>query len=190
MFSEILVNLNWIDILMGCIFVRCVFIGATNGLVIELFKLLGMLFASFTTLHYYVRFARFLHQTLAVHAVVNILLSYVLLWLFVVLIFKIFRDGWMIVLKTEAHASINKWGGFFFGLIRGVLVCGLTFQLLFVSDNKYLMKNAKTSMSGFYLMDLSPGIYGGFFDNFISKIFPQEGKNEEVFKLKFKKDSD
>ncbi len=184
MFPDFITNINWIDIVMGCVLARAIYIGVRTGFVIEFFKLLGIVLGTFLALHYYVRLGDFLHTKLWMPAEMVNIIAYLLLWILAVLVMKFIRDGWMLILKTQANPVIDKWGGFILGIIRGLLICGLVYTLFFLTRNPYLGKKSKDSFLGFYLVDLSPNVYSGCFDGFISKFFSDEKRNNDVFKLK------
>ena len=184
MFREILSSVNWIDILIGCIVARGVYIGEKKGAVVELFKLCGMLFGTFIILHYYMRFAQSLHKMTAIPIAVNRFLSFIFLWLIVVVVFKIIREGWMVIFKPKDPSTASKWGGAFLAFVRSSLVCGLMFLLIFASGNEYLRTKARNSFTGFYLADFSPSIYEFIYNGVISRLFPEEQKNNDVFRLK------
>ena len=183
MTTDILSNINFIDAVMGLIIIRCIYSGATAGLVIEFFKLLGTIFATFITLHYFTAFAEFLTRMVSFPSNVAELIAFVVLWMIVVLIFKVVRDGWMLLIKTEAQESFNKAGGALTGIFRGVLVVGLTTLLLLLAGNKYLIKSIKTSFSGMYLSHFSISVYESCYDNFVNKFFPKEKKNFDALKI-------
>jgi uncharacterized membrane protein required for colicin V production len=184
MFNEILSNVNWVDILIGFIIVRSVYIGASRGLVIELFKLLGIFFATFITLHYCGKLAALFQGNVGIPLWIVELLAFLILWFAVVLIFTLIREGWLLLLKVEAATAIlDKWGGGLLGLIRGLLVCGMTILLLLISGNGYLETSVHQSFSGFYLMDLSPQVYSASYDGLVKKLFPDEKKNTDILKL-------
>ena len=166
MIEKIISSINFIDIIMALIIVRCVYVGASAGLVIEFFKLLGMLCATFITLHYYAVFAELLSRLVPLPVTITNLVSFVTLWILVVLIFKVVRDGWMLVIKTEAQETFNKLGGALTGIFRGVLVCGITMSVIFLSGSQYLIKHANMSFSGVYLTHFSIAIYESSFDKF------------------------
>ena len=184
MINEILSNLNFVDILVGCVMIWCLYIGVTKGVVAEIFRLVGIFFSTFVALHYYVALANFLDGVVILPMSVNLLLSFSFLWVVTVIIFKFIREGCMFILNVKPHPIINRWGGAFVALVRGPLVCGLMFCFIFMSGNKFLSDKAKKSFSGFYVIDLSPGIYGVVFDKVIGKLFPSEKKNTAAFELK------
>ena len=183
MINNILSDLNWVDILMGCIILRCIYMGARKGLVAEFFQLIGAFFATFIILHYYIKFANFLHYALSTPADFNELVGFILLWLIVFVIFKIVCEGWMFILKGEPHTLINKWGGVLLAIPRAALVCSLTFVLLFIANNKLLVKMSRSSLTGYYLIPLSAYVYETAYEKMVVKVFPAEEKNEKVLKL-------
>ena len=183
MIANILSSINFIDILMGLILIRCMYMGSTAGLVVEFFKLVGMLFATFITLHYFIAMGEFLNRVIFIPLDLTEMISFLLLWMLVVLVFKVVRDGWMLLIKTEAQEAFNKIGGAVAGIFRGALVCGLTTLVFFLSGNHYLIKSVNTSFSGFYLTHFSTSVYESSFDGLISKFFPKEKKNLDALRI-------
>ena len=184
MLKEILVNLNWVDILTGCILVRCIYSGVKKGLVFELFKWLGMLFATFIAIHYYVRLALSLQHLVMLPTVMGEPLAFIFLWLMVVGIFKLIRDGWMIILKVEPTGAVQKWGGLILAFPRAALISGLILILIFIIGHPFLTKGVRNSLSGFPLARLSIRIYEGSFNLVVSKLFLGEKKNEKTSQFK------
>ncbi len=175
---------NVIDLIILCIIIRCIYIGRKKGIIAELFKLSGVVFATFVTLHYYTRFGRFLDKILfpgrvCVYETISFI---VLIWL-VVVVFYLFREGWCIILKISTHSEVDKWGGIIFSLVRSYFLCSLVVLLLIVSCNRYVIKTTKQSLSGFFLKDTSINFYKSFYSVGISKIFPHEPINRKVINI-------
>ena len=186
MLREILANVNGIDVVMGCIILRSLFIGYFTGFVVELFKIVGMLLATFVTLHYYTEATGLLEQKFIASSAFNQPIAFILLWFLVVLVLKFIRDGVLLLMKVEAHSVLDRWSGVFLAAGRAALICGLFFSLIVVSGNKPLIKSAKKAFLGFYLLDISPQVYNGIFDGLVIKFFPEEQKNERVQALLMK----
>jgi len=184
MFRDILNNIIWLDILMGGIVLRCLFIGATRGLVVEILKLIGVLVAVFITQHYFVSFARFLHEFVAAPEFMAEILAFVVLWIIVVVLFKFLREGITLFLKKKDISNAKRWLGGLLGISRGVLICSLLFPLIFLTGSEYLNKTARSSFTGFYIVDLAPRMYSRIFDDIIKIFFPKEEKNNDVLNLK------
>ena len=156
MTTEILNSINWIDILMGVVLIRALYIGLKGGLVIELFKLLGVFFAVFITLHYYSAISKFVQDKVHLPPAATDLSSFAFLWAIVILAFKFIREGFTMLFKIEAHSLFDRWGGLAMGVVRGFLLCSLLVLLLRISAIEYFVKNLEKSMSGAKLASLSP----------------------------------
>ncbi|MFA5088594.1 MAG: CvpA family protein [Candidatus Omnitrophota bacterium] len=181
MLEEILANFNWIDLLMACIVIRAIVVGLKSNCVVELFRLAGILFANFIILHYYSRLGEILNKYAFIPAVAQGIFAYILLWLTVVLVFKLIGEGWTQLLRIEPHPNLNKWLGFVSSSVRGLLVCSLTFTLFIIAGNQYLEEVSRKSFTGFYLGEISPKIYKFSYDRVVSKFFPEEHLNANVF---------
>ena len=181
--TEIITNLNWVDILVGAILIRAVYIGVKRGFVVELFKLVGVLFAVFITLHYFSGTSKFLQDKLHLPQRASDLFSYGLLWAIVILAFKFIREGFTILFKIEAHSAFDKWGGLLTSVMRGLLLSSLAILFLRISAVEYFTKNLEKSFTASHIVSLSPKVYEATYNNFVSKFFPSEELNKSVFKL-------
>lgn len=180
MLREILANVNGIDVVVGCVVLRSLFIGYSRGFVVELFKLFGMLLATFITLHYYTQVTGILEQKFIASSTFNQPVAFFLLWCLVTLVLKFIRDGVLILMRVEAHSGWDRFGGVLLAAGRAALICGLLFSLLIIAGNKALVKSVKKSFSGFYLVDISPRVYSAIFDGLVVRFFPEEQKNENI----------
>lgn len=177
MFNEILSRVNWVDLLVGGIAIFCVYNGIIKGGVVEFFKVLGMLFSTFLALHYYGQLAEILHHLIVLPMRISEPVAFVLIWGLVVLAFKFIRDGLTVMIKSEGSGWIHKTGGALLGLVRAVLIGGLTMALFFVTNDDILIKFAQKSYSGLRLAHLSLNVYDRGYD-MISLLFPGEKKSE------------
>jgi uncharacterized membrane protein required for colicin V production len=189
MIQDILLNFNWIDaVIIACI-LRSAFVGATRGLIVEFFKFLGMVFATIITLHFYSQLGTFVTLPRFFSPKLTECLAFLLIWLVVVLIFKFIREGWSLIHKSEEISGVSKILGGILAIFRGMLIGGMIFVLIFVSQNKMLMKSSRQSFISLYLLELSPRFYNKAFDSVICKFFPDEKINNKVFALFEKKTS-
>lgn len=184
MFDNFWTHFNWLDVVLIIVIIRIVFIGVVQGLVVEFFKILGIFFATFLGLHYFIRGGKFLHQALAMPSGVAEMISFLIVVSLVVLTFKFIREGWLLILKMEAKPGFSQWGGGALGAVRGLLICSLVLFFIYLTGNQVLVKYADHSMVGSYLRDLSPKVYKATFDGFLVKFFPDEENNKkEVFNI-------
>lgn len=173
-------NLNWVDVLIIIIIIRCLYVGANRGLVIEFFKFLGMIFAVFITQHFYVRCAAvlpFIPESFGEP------LAFILLWFFVILVFHLIRNGWMLICKNEESPFLGKLMGACLSVIRGVLIGGMIALLLFVSGNRFLVKSARQAFVYPDVVSVPVRFYSVTFEAVVHRLFPEEKKNDAVFEL-------
>ncbi len=188
MIKDIFLNFNWVDVLIICLAVRIVFVGAKSNILVELLVLLGALCSTFITLHYYGRFGDWLNKNIFLPEIIQDLFAFILIWSTVEIIFKLIISGWSLVFKVEAQAAINEWGSAIVSAVRGVIVCGLLFVFLMLSGNDYIKRISQQSFTGFYLADFSPRVYRLMYEGLVSRFFPDEPVNERVFELEKSKD--
>ena len=183
MSADFLKNFNWIDILLAVIFARIIFIGFKRGVVVEFFKLFAAAFAVFINLHYFSSLSRVFQNIVHLPQGFADFISFGLLWIIVTLIFKFIRDGFLILLKIEAHSTFERWGALIFSLLRAVLIGSLTILFLRVFNIEYFNANLEQSLLSKRLAKISPQLYEKSLNGFISKFFPTEELNADAMKL-------
>ena len=175
--------LSWVDIIMPLVMLRCLLTGRKSGLIVEAFKLAGILCGTFITLHYYSSFGNFLDQNLSLYKSMRDVYAFGLLAIGVHLLFSLIREGWLIILKIEMPAFLDRLGGVILSGIRAYLICGLIFLALLTVKDDHIQSSAKNSFSALFLEKTSIGIYHNFYFGFIHNFFPNEPVNKEVSKL-------
>ncbi len=179
---NILTSFNWLDLLMIIVMIGTVFRGAVCGFVVELFKIFGVIFATVFALHFYVRAAGQLQHYVALPVKVSEILSFILIVALVILIFKLIREGWLLILKSEVKGGFSQWAGGLIAIFRSFFVCSLLFFLIFLFGNETLNAFAVKSATGSYLCDLSPKVYKIAYEEILEKFFPDESLNKKAFK--------
>ena len=188
MIKDIFLNFNWVDVLIICLLVRTVFVGAKNNIFVELLMLLGALCSTFIILHYYGRFGDWLNKNIFLPATMQDLFAFILIWLTVEIVFKLIVNGWSLLFKVETQAALNEWVSAIIAAVRGIIFCGLLFVFLLLSGNDYVKRISQQSFTGFYLVDFSPRIYRLMYEGLVSRFFPDEPVNGRVFELEKTKD--
>lgn len=174
---------SWVDLLMPLVVWRCVFTGRKSGLIVEAFKLLGILLGTFVTLHYYSSFSNFLDKNLSLHESIRDVYAFGLLAVCTHLLFSLIREGWLTILKIDLPILVDQWGGFILSAVRSYLICGLIFLALLTVKDDRIQFSTKNSLSAFFFKKTSLKIYHKAYFGFIHNLFPSEPINEEAFKL-------
>jgi uncharacterized membrane protein required for colicin V production len=180
MFMNFINSFNWVDLLIAVILLRVVFIGIQTGIVVELFKLLGVLLTAFVCLHYYSYVGIFLQRITKAPAGLMTPIAFVLLWAVMFLVCWLIREGLLIVFTIEAQSLVDKWGGAFLGLGRFFVVASMVIFLFLSTGDKYFEKMVVRSFSQKYVLPVAPGFYSGVCDGFLIKVFPGEKMNVAV----------
>jgi len=183
MISEIFSIINVVDIIVLCVFVRSIYIGYNQGLMVEFFKMLGIVFATFFSLHYFVSFALFLGKLLPLPMDMVVEVAYVTIWIVMVALFAVVRQGWMLTFKPFEKTFAYRMLGGGLGTVRAAFITGLLFLAIFISSSTFFVRTARSSLSGFYLKDIAVSFYTFSYKNFIVKVFPKEPINEKVFEF-------
>jgi len=181
--SNSLSELNWIDIFGLIVLIRISYVAIRQGIVVELFKLLGCISAVFFASHYYtvlseafpsaVKFPQVLAEVFSF--ITLILIGYFLVFLLRAVFFRFF--------KIEASALIDKWGAALIGIIRGLLVVSLILLFFLLTNVRYLRRSINSSFAGVRVSRIAPRVYAGVWENLVSKFYSGRDINSAVFEL-------
>ncbi len=184
MLMDFIKNINWLDILMVGVCARAVFVGAKTGFITEFFKSLGIIFSIFITLHYFSTVTVILSAHVKLFALPTLaVLVFCAFWALTTYLFKLIREGLMMVFSVQAHPNIDRWGGILLSSLRGVVVCGMVFYFLLLSYHPGILNLAKRSLSRQAVSYLPTGIYTGIYNGSVVKFFPEEKISEEALQV-------
>lgn len=175
---DVIQSFNWVDIVILIVFVRICYVGSETGFTTELFKLLGLCFGIFISLHYFSRAGIYLNKSMNLDVPMASFLSFLILLVLGVIIFVLIRGFFSNLFKVETVTLLNKWGGLAVGIIRAFLVVSLVSLCLRISTIIYVEQSQKQSYLGNRTLMIAPNFYKAIFNNFIGKIFPNEELNE------------
>jgi len=176
-------NLNAVDVFMALVIAMIIFIGAKEGIVAGLVKLLGVVCLTVITLHYYVPFADYLRAKFFGKDAETEFFAFSLLAIPILAMFALISRGWVLILKIKLHAFADRWGGVVLSLLRSYLLCGLIFLAFLISKNDFAEPRARQSVSRYMFGNAAAGFYEASYASVIKKFFPGEEINEDVFKL-------
>ena len=183
MVSDIFNQTNFLDILIVIVLFRICYIAARMGLTIEIFKFLGVIFATYISLHYYTSLSDIVARSLyakGVHFEFFDLVIFLVLGAGGYIGFAAIRGAFYRFVKLEIIPVINKFGGFLLGIIRGFFVIGLLVFTLSISNISYLTRSVKHSYLGSRAFLISPNTYGWLWGNIFSKFSSKEKFNPAV----------
>jgi len=174
---------NVVDVFMVLFMGAMVYFKRSDGIVAELFKLIGVFSAVFITLHYYVRFASILRSNLFAKEIVTEIFAYCILAVAVLSVFAMIIRGWETILRIKSFEALDRWGNFILSLVRGYLICGLIYIGLLLTGSGYLEPQARQSLTRHVFRPAAIEFYRFTYRSFVEKIVPGEGINKKVFKL-------
>ena len=177
-----MIPFNWVDVFLLFYIVLIIKDGEKSDVVTEVLKLIGILLGTFISLHYYVVLGHFIQGTIFVPAGMEQLYGYGILLAGIVLLIPFIRRGWLVLLNVELPVKIEKTGRILLSFIRAVLLCGLIFVALLLSNRASIIQGARESFSARLIGRLSFNIYKVMMAG-ITKIIPMEKANEEIFSL-------
>lgn len=179
-------ELNWVDVFVVILFFRIVYISAASGLFPELLRFLGILCATYLSLHYFTGLTDFIsnylpEKNLRLEAVDFV--TVIVLAVIGVIIFVLLRSIINRFIKMEAASGLNKWGGIVFGVGRAYLTCSLVLFILVMSTFPYLQNSIAHSYLGKRLFKAAPDTYSWIWNNISSKFIPNEKYNAAVSRV-------
>lgn len=183
MYKDIVTQLNWVDFLVLILLFRTTYIAMKSGAFMEFFKLLGMIFTIYFVLHYYTRLSDFLHRFVKLEAISTVILDFVslvILTLLVYFIYVIFREVFLKFIKVEIVSGVNKWAAVILGVTRGVMLVSFLMYVFSIPVVGYITNSIEDSYSSRHIFKVSPEIYSGIWNNFMSKFMTQEEFNKAV----------
>ena len=125
--DNVLTSLNWLDLVMIIVMASAIFRGAVQGFVVELFKILGVFVSTVFSLHFYVRAADYLKHSFSVPVKLGEIASFVIIAVFIILLFRLVGQGWLLILKVDAKAGFSPCGVGFLAFISSMMLCCLLF---------------------------------------------------------------
>jgi uncharacterized membrane protein required for colicin V production len=183
---DILKRFNWVDFFVLIILFRIIYVAIRNGFPLELFKLLGIIFSIYLALHYYVNAGEFLRVMLGIKKAPLEPLYFTAFFILAILGYLVFiflRSMLYHFIKMEAVPTLDKWGGFILGIIRGVFTASLVICMLVISNIDYFKNSVADSYSGSYLLRIAPQVYAKIWNGITSKFMANEKFNQAVLRI-------
>jgi uncharacterized membrane protein required for colicin V production len=87
-------------------------------------------------------------------------------------LFFILRVIFYRFIKLEAVPKLNKWGGFTFGLLRGICIGGVVLFCLAITQLSYFQNSIRHSLTGRYMVQVPSRTYEFLWDSVVSKFTP------------------
>jgi hypothetical protein len=106
------------------------------------------------------------------------LLIFAGLWVAVTFLFKILRDGLLLLFKVETnHEGFDKYGAGIVAVARGILVCSLTIFLILLAHNGPVTRMTVHSYSDKIAGRAAVSTYSFLYNNLVDKLFAGEHYN-------------
>ncbi|HEO63653.1 MAG TPA: CvpA family protein, partial [Candidatus Omnitrophica bacterium] len=146
-------SINWVDILAIALLARSIYLGLKDGLTAEIFKLTATLISIAVSLHFY----GIIGKILSLRSPIPLwLCKFIVFCAIIFMVNIIFKYAVLLLLKIlniQFIPQLEKIGGALAGLVRGVLICGLTLIALLLINADYLERSIKerSFSAGFFL---------------------------------------
>jgi len=183
MLPEVIRQFNWVDIFVIIVLLRTIYIAVKNGLTSEAFKLPGIIFALYLSLHYYTTVSDLIQERLPVKEMPLEFLDFIfflILATFGYLVFVLLRNLFCRFIKMEAAPNFNRWIGLFLGIARSFFLVGLLTFGLAISSINYLKVSTRNSYLGSQFCQIAPATYTWIWNNITSKFMAQEKLNPAI----------
>ncbi|MDD4953418.1 MAG: CvpA family protein [Candidatus Omnitrophica bacterium] len=184
---NILKQFNWLDVFILILIFRILYISIKSGLSKEFFKLLGVLSATYLSLHYFTVLSDLICKNLPVKKMPLEFFDFLLFTVLAILgylVFVLLRTIFNHFIKMEAVPLLEKWGGLVMGILRSFFLPSLIIFMLAISSVGYLKKSAQSSYLGKKLFDVAPDTYSWFWNSITSKFMKDEKFNNNVLNIK------
>ncbi len=178
MIPHILTQLNFLDLIVLVIFLRVCYIGSRMGFSVEIFKLSGVLTATYVSMHYYTRLSdlvqkRFMSGSMPVEFID--FLFFLLLIVAVYFFFVFLRSLLFRFIQLNTIPKINQLAGFILAIARSFLITGLLAYSLAICSVSYVTGWTRHSYIVRQATGISPSTYAWIWNNIVSK-FSAHGK--------------
>ena len=180
MIFDIFKQINFLDIFIVILLFRICYIATKMGMTIEIFKFLGVIFATYISLHYYVNLSDIIQRSLLPRGIPLEFIDYLIFLVLALtgyIAFVAIRGIFYRFIKLETVPLINKFGGLLLGVLRGFFVVGLLVFTLSISNISYLSRSVKHSYLGNRAFMISPNTYSWLWNNIFSKFSTHEKYN-------------
>lgn len=178
--SNVFQRINWVDVLVVILLIRTSYIGAKNGLAIEISKIGGVLLGLYFGMRYYSEAGAWMISKIFFQQEIAEGISLLSLLLISIAALKLTGFGLSKVLKITFADKVSKWGGFLAGFLRGGLILSLLFMVCNILQAEYFVKSIEErSLTGPVIQKIAPFMYQLITrntpENFQIKIPPKEG---------------
>ena len=154
------ISFNWVDILFVTILIRIGYVGFKNGLLPEVFKLLGLLSAFILSFNNYTLLSTFLSTYARWKGNGPAIISFLLISCSILFVFKIVTAAFSLFLAAGDISKVNRVSGLLVGFGRGILLTSLIYTLFINSPFGYLSRSAEErSFSGQYVSGVASSVY-------------------------------
>ncbi|MEW6101480.1 MAG: CvpA family protein [Candidatus Omnitrophota bacterium] len=183
MLLDIILKLNWVDILFVTVLLRTCFVSFKTGFTVESFKLLGILFSIYVSCHYYTALSDVIQKYFPTEKFPLEFLDFLVFLLLVIIadaFFILLRSVFYHFMKLQAVPALNKWGGLVLGLVRAYFLIGLIVFMLIISTLDYLRNSALNSYLGRRFYKVAPNTYTWVWNSITSKFMANEKFNNTI----------
>ncbi len=185
---EFLTKINWVDIVCAAIFLRVIYVSRKTGIVIELSKLLILIFSTFLSLHYFLTVSDLTRKQVNLEKSplqFTDFIIFVLLLVFTYAVLSLFRSIIFNLIRPREQAKptslFSGLAGVALSIVRGFLISSLIVFSLYISNISYLTESSQKAHFSKKFFGMSTGIYKGLWENLASKFLSNEKVNSVVF---------
>lgn len=187
MILDTLKQFNWVDIFVAVLFIRICYAAIKSGFLVELFKILGTIFAIYLSFHYFLSLSDFVSGHIPQNVIPQEFLNFLCFIVLAItgyLVFVILRQIILHFIKMEAIPKLSRWGGLILGIVRAFFFTGFVIFILVISTITYFGRSVAVSYSGKQLFKIAPAVYTGVWNGFASKFMPNEKFNQGILDIK------
>lgn len=171
------IKVNWVDVVVLLLIMRSIYMGARDGLTMELFKFLGVLTGLVVALHLYNKAADIFIANFNLPQWLCESLSFIVITQIIRLIFTYGIAMILKIMSIQFLPQLEKLGGGILGFARGFILSGTLLVMLILLPSAYLDSSIyDKSLSGKFIIKACEKTYKSF-----TFWLPEESTKKEIF---------
>lgn len=187
MFSDLMQQINYLDLVALVLFVRIVYIAGQRGSIIEAFKMVGVIAGIIISFENYDVIGSFVMEKLSLPPELINVVFFVALVFFGYFILVIFRDLVLKVFKKKDKVpGIDRPIAMIFGVVRFSLIYSIMLVAMLISGVTGTRDIVKNSYLAHYFVPIAPKVHSVIFQQ-IAQLNPDIKSNpgiEKALKIK------
>ena len=172
------IKVNWVDVVVLLLVIRCVYTGIRNGLTVELFRFLGVISGLIIAIYWYGKAANIFIVNFSLPERICEFVCFIAIAQIIRLIFKYGITLAFKILNIQFLPQLEKPGGGIVGFGRGIILSGTLLLAIVLLPSVYLEESIyDKSFSGMFLIKACEKTYKS-----LTFWLPEESTDKGIFR--------